>query len=382
MSYIGSKSRVSTLNSTTTLLTAGSTYTGTWEEVTDFESLILAVKTDQNGTYTVQYSPDGTNIDSTLTRYYRTDQIEAPHRFTNTRKYARVTFTNTSASNQTYLRLQTSFGPREGLNAPIDATLAQDYDAIVTRPTDYRIEIALGRRQGAVLWNKFGYNNDVSIGTEVIASFGGTFTPLITASTLSIVSTSTNDTNSAGTGCRQIVIVGVDANRDEQTEIVNMNGTTPVVTSTTWFGINRMTTYLAGTGLVNAGTITATAVTGSTIQATMPSGEGVTQQCIFFTHQKTKALADWLLVNTLKQAGGVNPVVTIKGWVYSAVSNGKYEVFRLGVDTSVENTVELAPSHSFVIGEKSCFWLEITTDKNATQVSGRFSLIEIHDVDS
>ena len=70
---------VSTANSTTTLLTDTSTFTGAWEDVSAYDSVIVAVKTDQNGIFTVQLSPDGSNQDSTLTRYYRATQIEARH---------------------------------------------------------------------------------------------------------------------------------------------------------------------------------------------------------------------------------------------------------------------------------------------------------------
>lgn len=135
-------------NSSTTPLNASATFTGSWVDVSAFNSIVVAVKTDQNGTFTIQFSPDGTNADSTLTRYYRTDQIEAPHRFTITRRYARVTFTNTSASNQTLFRLQTTVGDATELNAPIDGVMAQDFDAIATRPTEYRAEVALDSSGG------------------------------------------------------------------------------------------------------------------------------------------------------------------------------------------------------------------------------------------
>ena len=163
MSYFSNQNLISTINSTDTLLNAGATFTGTGEDVSRFSSVIVAVKTDQDGTYTVEFSNDNTNWDSVLTRYYRTGQIEAPHRFTITRKYCRVTFENTSASNQTYLRLQTVYGEKNDLNAPTDSNLAQDFDAIVVRPTKYEYETALGRRQGSTTWNMFGYNTDVDI---------------------------------------------------------------------------------------------------------------------------------------------------------------------------------------------------------------------------
>jgi len=238
-------------------------------------------------------------------------------------------------------------------------------------------EVAMGNISGSTLWNKFGYNADVDVGTEVIASFGGTFVPLTTASTLSIVSTSGEDA-AAQTGAFNVVITGVDANRKSQVEVITMTGVTPVVTTTTWLGINRMAVYLSGTALNNVGTITATAVTGSAIQAQMPATEGTTQQCIFFVQAGYQFLAEWLTVNTLKITGqgSQNPLITVKGWVYSAVSGSKYEVFRTSLDTSITNFEALTPPLPFPVTESSCFWLEATSDKVDATVNARFSGIE------
>lgn len=380
MSYTPTANKISTLNSSDTLLTASSVFTGTAEDVSQYDSVVVAVKTDQDGTYQVQFSNDGTNWDSSLTRYYRTGQIEPPHRFTITRQYCRVVFTNSSASDQTYLRLQTTFGEKSDLNVPLDSTISQDYDSISVRPSDFDTEVALGRRQGHSLWNKFGFNNDVSVGTEVIASFGGTFTPLTTATTLTIVSTSTAD-DDGGTGCNSIVIYGIDANEDEAIEVVTLNGTTNVGTTSTWLGINRVAMFLCGSGQVNAGTINITATTGGSTMAQMPAGEGVTQQCIFHVPRNKQFIMKWLRINALRQASQ-NPKLTIKVWVFSRVSNGKQEVYKVDIDTEVANDVSENPLLPFPVSERTVIWMEATTDKASTIVNARFSGVLVKDVDA
>jgi hypothetical protein len=373
---------VSTANSTTTLLNAGAVFTGEWEDISGYSSVVITAKTDQNGTYSLQLSPDGTNVDSTLTRYYRTNQIEPPHRFSCTRKYARVVFTNTSASNQTYLRIQTILGDAVALNIPLDATVSQDYDATVVRPTDYHYEVALGRRQGSTTWNKFGGNTDIDIGTETIWGYGGTFARINTASTFTVVSSSVQDILTTGTGAWNVVIYYLDENRLAQTVVVPLNGTTPVVTSVTGLGINRVALYNTGSGDVNAGNITITATTGGSVQAYIVAGEGTTQQCIYFTQDSHQFLVDWLHLNINKPSGGGTPRVTIKGWVYSYVSTAKYLVYSETIDTTVENTIDLTPSQPFIVGEKSILYFEATTDTNNTVVNLRFSGIEIRDIDA
>ena len=368
-------------NVSNTLLTASSTFTGMWTNVSAYSSIIVATKTNQNGKIYIDFSPDGVNTDSTLTRYYRTDQIEPPHRFTITRKYARIRFENTSASDQTYLRLQTLLGNQSDLNSPCDSVLSQDFDAQSVRPTNFNYETALNLRQGRTTWNKWGYNTDIDNGvTEIVASFGGTFTRLTTASTLSVVSTDANDT-AEGTGARSIIIYGIDTNREAIIEVVSLNGTTPVTTSNSYLGVNRLSIYLSGSGGVNAGTINATATTGGSTQGQIPLGEGSTQQAIFFTQAGHTALIDWLYLNVVKiSGGGGSPKVTLKMWVHSFVSGSRYEVFREIIDTTIDNNIQLTPSQPFVVAEKSVVYLEATTDTNNTGVSARFSLIEFKNV--
>lgn len=249
------------------------------------------------------------------------------------------------------------------------------------RNTAYNSDVALGRVTGTSLWNKFWYNSDVDIATspEVVASFGWSFTPLTTATTLTIVSDSTaDDWDPAWTGCNSIVVYWIDANRAEQIEVVTMDGTTNVVTTSTWLWINRVAMFLCWSGQVNAWTITITATTGGSTMAQMPAWEWVTQQCIFHVPDNTQFIMEWLRVNTLKQAAQ-DPVVTVKIWVWSAVSNWKQEVYRASIDTSVNNDINENPQLPFPITEKTVVWMEVTTDKDNTEVSGRFSWILVAD---
>lgn len=242
---------------------------------------------------------------------------------------------------------------------------------------EYKYEVAKGNVSGAVTWNKWGYNADIdSAASEWVWSAGGNFSKLSSAETLSVVSTSTNDTN-GGTGANSIIIYGIDANRVAQTEVVTLNGTTPVVTSNSWLGVNRVAVYISGTLENNEGTVTLTASVASTVQAEVPAGEGSTQHAFFFTGASKTALMDWLWINVIKDAGGgTDPKVTLKAWVYSFVSGSKYEVFRAIIDTAVENTVELRPSQPFVVGEKSMLYFTAETTQNNTAISVRFSFIE------
>lgn len=371
-------------NSSTDALDNGVAFTGDWTDVSGFATITVAVKTDQNGTFSVQFSPDGVNVDSTLTRYYRTNQIEAPHNFTITRQYARVVFTNDSGSNQTYFRLQTLLGDRPALNAPSDSTLAQDFDATAVRPTEFKYEVAEGLRQGYETWNKWGYNPDIdNAATETVWAYGGLFTELSSAETLDVVSSSANDDGDpAGTGAQSIIIYGIDANHLPQTEVVTLNGVTTVTTTNTWLGVNRVALYLAGSSGGNDGNITLTASTAATVQAYIPTGEGSTQQAFSFIPAKHVALMDWLYLNAVKDGGGGQPVVTVKAWVTSLVSGARYEVFRTLLDTQRGDHQELRPQQPFVIGEKSLLEFEASSTTNDSAVSIRFSYVLVRQKDA
>jgi hypothetical protein len=376
------KSGISFTFSRDDIITAGSYWTSEWVRVDKEESVTISVKTDQNGYYQLELSPDASNQDSTLVRYYRTNRINPPHKFSVTRGYARISFFNTSSSDQSYFRFQSLVGTHADLNIPTDAIVAQSYDAKIVRPTDYHYEVALGLRQGATTWNKFGGNADVDIGTETVWNYGGTFVRINTASTFTIVSSSVNDILTSGTGAWNVVIYYIDANRKAATVVVPLNGTTPVVTTVTGLGINRVALYNTGSSDANEGNITITATTGGSVQAYIAAGEGTTQQCIYFTQDSHQLLVDWMFININKTSGGGTPRVTLKGWVYSYVSTAKYLVFKSTIDTTVENTIELRPSQPFIVGEKSILYFEATTDTNNTTVDLRFSGIEIRDVDA
>lgn len=376
--------RASTGNSSTTLLTAGSTFTGVWERP-DAQSVTVAVSTDQDGTYYFQFSPDGVNVDSAPPRYYRTARINAPHRFTLARAYFRVVFTNTSASDQTYFRLQTIYGDKQPLNVPLDALMSQDYDATAVRPSDPHDEVALGLRQGSAQWNKWGYNLDVdAAATELIVSWGqaaSSFAPLTSATTFTVVSDSAAD-DDGSTGANSIILYYIDGNRTAQTEVVTLDGANPVVTTGTGLGINRAAIYTVGSGGVNAGTITITATTGGTTQAQMPAGGGTTQQCIFFSQASHTLLLKWLYIEGIRFGSATEPKITVKAWVYSAISGTKYEVARLTLDLGVNTNRIWEPPIPFPVTESSAFWLEATTTRDDTQVNARFSLVEVRDNDA
>lgn len=125
--------------------------------------------------------------------------------------------------------------------------------------TDFRLKVANGEITGLSLNQAFGCNPNVGTTFSVISA-DGVYRMPETAQALEIVSSDANDT-SAGTGARTVLILGLDANFDQQVETVTMNGTTPVALANTYIRLTRAVvsssgTYTQDTTGAHAGVIT------------------------------------------------------------------------------------------------------------------------------
>jgi len=280
VSYTPVFNKVSALNESTTPLASLATYTGTAEDATAYDAVVVTVLTDQAGTLYVDFSPNGTSWDSSLT-FSVSASVPETHRLTVSRRYYRVRLTNTAASAQTLLRLQCLMGGYTGLTAPLNLSVQQDADALLVKTVDTETLLAAGQFTGISIVNKFGVNNDVDTGSipEDMWRGGGIYPgfPLTTLETVSVSSASANDA-AAGTGARTVLITGLNGDYAVQSETVTLNGVTPVASVNTFRRVHTARDVTAGSGGVNAGIITAThTTTTANIFFAMPVGFNQTQ---------------------------------------------------------------------------------------------------------
>lgn len=215
-------------NTSTTPLNAGQTYTGTGE-LNNHADVFCTVYTDQDATLYLEFSPDGTNWDSSVPVYVNAG-LQERHVFVKGPRYFRVRLTNTSASNQTYLRLHCYYGSFRQLTSTLNSTVREDADSTIVRSIDSETDIAASRFQGFSIVNKFGTNSVVSSGTvpEAIWEGGGTYTGFpATAETLRASSTSNSDTN-GGVGAERVQIQAMTLDWELVTVTFTLSGTTPV----------------------------------------------------------------------------------------------------------------------------------------------------------
>ena len=110
--------------------------------------------------------------------------------------------------------------------------------------------------RGQITWHEkvfqFGINNAVGTSFETIWTASSVYSYLSAASVLKISSGSADDA-SAGTGARTVRIRGLDANYNEISETVTLNGQTAVNTTNSYLRVFSLVVLTAGSGGVNAG---------------------------------------------------------------------------------------------------------------------------------
>lgn len=357
MSYFPSThSIVSTLNSTTTPLASGATFTGTGE-LNDWPDVMISISTDQNGTYYLDFSTDGTNWDSTLTYKYEIGYINPPHVLVKGYRYFRVRFTNTSSSAQSYLRLQTAYGKFDQLRSTLNSNIAQNYDAVAVRTLDTTDAVVEGKFQGRVIVQVFGRNPDVD-GPEDIWSGGGDYTGFPTLGTPETLTF----TSSAGASDAGLVlyIEGLDGDYNRITESVTLNGSGIGVTTQTFWRVNMcMVTTPTSGQVTNVGDITGThTTTTANVFCVILAGQGLDQSAVYTIPAGwTGYIKQW---SSAIQDANTNSAI-IAGW--ERPYNGAELIVRTtSINTSSVNSLSIYGG--YVIPEKADIKIRVLSIAN------------------
>ena len=292
MTFIASPAAayISAGNSSTTNLAVGNAYTFTGTaELTSHPDLMLVLYTDQVTAISIQFSIDGTNFDSILSKVGAAGVNE----FTTAVKGARYVkvIVTTASLTTSYFRLQTQFGQFRQGNLALNVPTSLDSDALMTRTSDFNLEVARSLRGSTIGVNKHGKapNGVQATATDIWSRADASPTQQIwiaptVARIHAIVSSSANDV-AGSTGATSVTIWGLTSwTTAETSEVVTMNGTTPVNTANSYVIIHRMRALASATTTavgINVGTIKATAATDTTITAIIDVAQGQTQMAIY-----------------------------------------------------------------------------------------------------
>jgi len=120
---------------------------------------------------------------------------------------------------------------------------------------DLRLDIARGLVHGHRAMYKFGYGDDLDSGDEETIWDGGGIYAYPSAAAVMYVSSSSASDDDGSTGATEIQVEGLDANYDEVTETVTLNGQTQVATSASFLRVYRAFVTAVGSGGTAAGDI-------------------------------------------------------------------------------------------------------------------------------
>lgn len=118
----------------------------------------------------------------------------------------------------------------------------------------FELQVARGQIQGHRSVTVFGFNPDVDTAQVSVWPLPSLITFPAAALQMTVSSTSANDT-SAGTGARTIVVQGLDANYNEVSETVTLNGQTAVTMTASLLRVNYAYVLTAGSSNSAAGDI-------------------------------------------------------------------------------------------------------------------------------
>lgn len=283
---------VSTQNSTSTILGAGEVFTGGKDDLLKWASISVTYDSDvasADSGLSMQFSTDGVNWDRQIPITPEANNLETNfggvHVLSVIAKYFRVVYTNGSDA-QTEFRLQTIYSENRNLAvvSRSDQVLNKHNDVSLVRVVE---DPFLDRARGLIGYqtNVFVEGANAVVGTsfEIIGAESTTYTFPQAAETIRIKAGGDANDTAAGTGCRNILVAGLDASWAEQTDtIVTAGASASSATTNTYIRINDITCVTTGTyHSSNTDIITVENTSTNSVMSIMPADEGRQDQAIY-----------------------------------------------------------------------------------------------------
>lgn len=161
------------------------------------------------------------------------------------------------------------------------------------------LEVARGSIDKLELKGRTAVNTAVGASYETVWNVGG-IRPNITydtATQVTVVSSSTDDTNSGGSGAKRVKVRGVDGSGAYVEENVNLNGTGAVTSANSYLSIDKCT---VNKGAANAGTIDIKS--GSDILQQISVGDGESMASHWYSPANTSSYLTSFLVGASEPA--------------------------------------------------------------------------------
>jgi hypothetical protein len=240
-------------------------------------------------------------------------------------------------------------------------------------------ELQVARRQISWHETQFQFGVNLNVGTSFSTIWNGPTATYVYPAAATVMKISSSDVNDAsgGTGARTILINGLDANYNETSETVILNGQTAVNTVNSYLRFHYMEVVTAGSGGTAAGTIyagvgTVTAGVPATVYGQITIGYNTTTSALWtvpagYTAYVTSVA--WTSANTTANiivTGGL--FTRVNGGVFTAESTCKIlagNIFDRHFDTAVR------------VVEKTDIEVRAASSTAGSSVTGEFHVIYI-----
>jgi hypothetical protein len=203
---------------------------------------------------------------------------------------------------------------------------------------------------------------------------GGDLDRLEAAELVEIVSTDAADVRILGSGARTVLIEGLGAGYELQSETVELLGTGTAVTALAYLRVLRMVSLTTGAGHINAGDITATAATAGTVQCQLAQGKSVSENSQFTVPdgQLLRLIRADINVVRLVGGGNISSMVVVESFEDVAGSEfARHRELEVQIDTGMGHF----PGVEFVVGgslaARTDIRIQAGTDKDNTEVRCR-----------
>ena len=237
--------------------------------------------------------------------------------------------------------------------------------------SDFEFDVNIGRyprNAGGVVQSAYQTANTLGTESDVWsgAAAGVNMTWLQAAIKLEVLSADATD-SAAGAGARTIFLIGLDANFNQITESVTLNGVTPVATVQSFLRLNRAWVATAGTwGGANAGLITIRGISAGATQGLIPIQAGRLAKSQFTVPAGKK-----FLMQSVIMASEATKPCTFKVYIREAAAlaapfgSKQLGLIYNGIEGAYKNDLHNLPA----LAEKIDIWMTATPAANNTIVS-------------
>jgi hypothetical protein len=224
---------------------------------------------------------------------------------------------------------------------------------------DYGTAVGVGIIANQSRVTALGHNPNIPLAQAAadVWEGGGDYPFLTTASQLEVLSSSANDT-AAGTGARTVLISGLSSTYAIISEVITLNGVTPVTTVNSYLRVNIFTTTSSGSGKVNAGDLTLRVISGGSTQSIARAGFGFGRNAIY-----TVPAGNTLFVQSIVFTISASDPKTTTGCEFAIKQISSTGNARIPLTFQILSTTPYRHEAKFgiVLTEKTDFIIRVTT---------------------